>query len=762
MAIEPARPVGYEFGDVTVDVRARRIHRQGQPVHLEPKAWEVLLLFLENPDRVIEKQALLDAVWKEVTVTESALTRVIADLRQALGDDVKVPRYIETVHRIGYRFIGVRVTHLEEAEPAREPPAVAPDETPGTAVQAEPVATAIAQAGGPAAVPLERRWPSLPPWLGRLLERRGAMLIGVAAVSLSVLLLLSRSYSSITGFRTVETELRPQAVRLTTWSGVDSYPAMSADGRALAFSSDRTGAFELYVRQLIDGGRELQVTSDGQQNTQPAWSPDGQHLAYHSRLRGGIWLVPALGGAARQLATFGSRPAFTADGSRIAFQSEALVDLTESAASVSSTSTIWVVPVAGGAPRAVTNPNTPPGGHAAPAWSPDGTRLTFMASGAGGTSFWSTRLDDGRAPTRIECGDRACYDGVYSTDGLYFASTSRGPSTAIWRVPVEPNGLPAGAPVQVAASAGLPRYRHLSVTRDGARLSYALVSTIRNLWRVAMADPPAQPVALTSDASGYSMPQFSPDGSRLAFVSGRAGPHPEVWIANADGTSPRPLASGRPALFPSWFPDGRRVLTAVQGGRDVWLAWNVDGGEPSPMVLPPNVEHVRVSPDGRHIAYDTLIGGRRNVWVSALDGGAAVQITHEQAAEDPCWSPDGRWLAFEMKRQHGTQIGVAPSRGGRVDVLVSDPGENWVHTWSPDGHALAFAALREGVWNIWTVSLGAPAQGQITRNTRANAYMRYPAWSPDGTSIVYEGGETTGQIWLLHLNPSAVSRTSGG
>ncbi len=90
-------PVRYVFGNVTVALDAETVTRGGAAATLEPKAFRLLVFLIENRGRLVEKQEALDAVWDGAFVTDNALTRVIAQLRKALGDEAKDKKYIETV-----------------------------------------------------------------------------------------------------------------------------------------------------------------------------------------------------------------------------------------------------------------------------------------------------------------------------------------------------------------------------------------------------------------------------------------------------------------------------------------------------------------------------------------------------------------------------------------------------------------------------------------------------------------------------------------
>src|SRR5262245_27714975 len=97
--------VGYQFDDVAVGLRTFSVSKGGAVVGLEPKAFQELVFLIENRDRVVEKDDLLNAVWKDAFVTPNTLTRVIAQLRKGLQDDAKDARYIATAPTRGYRFV---------------------------------------------------------------------------------------------------------------------------------------------------------------------------------------------------------------------------------------------------------------------------------------------------------------------------------------------------------------------------------------------------------------------------------------------------------------------------------------------------------------------------------------------------------------------------------------------------------------------------------------------------------------------------------
>jgi Tol biopolymer transport system component/DNA-binding winged helix-turn-helix (wHTH) protein len=713
----------FSFDDVRVEPDALRLWKAGRVVPVEPKAFEVLLFLVRNRGRVVGKNELLDAVWKGTHVTENALTREIALLRRALGEEARRARYIETVPTRGYRFVAELKGGESEAASGGDPSA------------------AVAPAPG------KRR--------GRRALYAVAVVLGLAAVAAVVLWQLR-------GRTAAEETVRVRRLtQVTTSTGLDTQPTLSPDGAAVAYSSNRGGDFEIYVKQLAPGGREIQITADGGHNFQPAWSPDGRHLAYHSQARGGVWLVPALGGVARRLTDFGSKPAWSPDGREIAFQSAALSDINGLQGGALPPSTLWAVAAEGGTPRRLTEVGRPSGGHGSPTFSPDGRSLVFFAFDMMMAEVWSLNLQSGEL-RQLAPNGQPFSDLTFAPDGrhIYCAGTFYGGTFGLWRVPVsQGRGEVMGEPEKVEGTAAVP-IRHLSISADGKKIAYAAHALTSDIWQLRLSpetgEPAGPPSALYADTSRRKTnPAWSPDGRRLAFAVWRLGSPMTVWVVDADGGNAAPVTTdGFASGMPSWLPEQNRLAyVSLRSGRaGFWAKDLVTGDEKLFTEFDREITHPRLSPDGRTLAYNSRLSGPINIWTMWTDGGGARQLTSDrEMAGFPAWSADGRWLAYEIQRGDRMHVAVMPAEGGEPVQLTDDPGVSWPHSFSPDGDRIAFAGLRDGVWNLYWVSRTTREQRRLTDFSKSNSYVRYPAWSPLGDRLVFEYAETTGNVWVLEL-----------
>jgi DNA-binding winged helix-turn-helix (wHTH) protein len=337
----------YRWDDFVLDVDSYRLERAGTQLSLEPKAFNLLVLMVQRPGHLFSKQEIFDALWPETAVTDHALTRVVAQLRRVLGDEARDARYIETVPTRGYRWV-------------KDVEAMAPSQPPSQVFEPAPPPPINSEA--------RRVLPGL----------SAAFALGLIALAFLIWAQRSQSITATAVEPIADAASDPRwPVQITTHSGLDMHPAMSPQGDAIAFASDRSGAFEIYVRGLGGGAVETALTRDDSQSVQPAWSPDGTTIAFHSLRHGGIWVMPARGGTPRQISTVGARPSWSADGKRIAYQTDEHNDVAPNGYSAQAGSTIWIVDADGANARAVTTSMKPVGGHASPSWSHDGRFIVF-------------------------------------------------------------------------------------------------------------------------------------------------------------------------------------------------------------------------------------------------------------------------------------------------------------------------------------------------------------------------------------------------
>ncbi len=565
-------------------------------------------------------------------------------------------------------------------------------------------------------------------------------------------------------------------VQVTTAPGLELDPVFSPGGEVLVFSSDRSGSFELWKRDLGagTGSGEVQLTFDGDQIFEPDFAPGGKTLVYHSKSRGGIWaldldddFLPIA--EPSQLAGFGSRPAVSPDGRWIAFQSESSPQLADTSAPALSQSTLWVLRLEDKTRRRVTRASAPNGGHAAPSWSPDGTRLVFSTSLYGRSEIWTVTVEDGEIQPLVT--DLANgYDPVYSPDGrsVYFSASSRQVS-GLWRVPVSPrNGRATGEPRQIR-NLGLASIRQLAFSHSGDRMAYTAIKTSSDLFSLPIdpdtSTPADRPTPLTRHGGRNNRPVFSPEGDRVAFDRWQLGLPIDLWVLDLDRDEETQITTrdGNDSQS-SWFPDGRRLAFHSNHGDQRGL-WSVDlaarDRPPTELArLPDDVFWATLSPQGTHVAYHSTESGRIGIFTQELATGEVVTVVDPEdlpGFDDnrhflgfPVWSPDGLWLAYQYRQaEENTQAMLVPSSGGASRQLTHGAGESWPYSFSPRGDKIAFAARREDSWTLAWISRITGEEVELIGDLGLNRYVRYPAWSPREDRIVYELARSTGDIYLV-------------
>jgi serine/threonine protein kinase len=542
---------------------------------------------------------------------------------------------------------------------------------------------------------------------------------------------------------------RPQApieevfTQLTAQKGLEVFPSLSPDGKWMVYSSDASGNEDIYL-QSITGQTPIDLTKDSPSNDrEPAFSPDGERIAFRSdREGGGIFVMGRTGEAVRRLTDAGYNPSWSPNGDEIAFATE---DVTIEPENRGHVSMLWVVKVATGEQRQIAIED-----GVQPNWSPHGYRIAFWAArGKHRQRDILTIPSGGGAPVLITDDAAVDWNPVWSPDGRYlYFSSARGGSVNLWRVRIdEQSGKTLAAPESITAPSRFAA--HMSFAADGRRFVYTSIDSSRNVQRVEF-DPAAEtvaarPVWITSGTKIWDLADVSRDGQWLALTSHL--PQEDVFIAQTDGTGLRQLTND--AAFDRaarWSPDGRRIAFYSNRG-DSWDAWTInrDGSGLTQSTKGAEAHYPSFSPDGTRLAFTEFVRVNR---VSILDARKPWDAQTPEvlpafgAWRATAWSPDGRYLAGMRLASAGGGI-VVYSLESRSYTQLTDFGTQPV--WLNDQQRLLFSSgskilILNRTSKKWRELISAPGETAFAFGL-----------SPDNRAIYLLRGSTGADVWLATL-----------
>lgn len=461
-------------------------------------------------------------------------------------------------------------------------------------------------------------------------------------------------------FRNAGSQSPPPAVaQLTSYPGSEATPCFSPDGQQVAFSwnGEKADNYDIYVK-MVGQENPLRLTTDPAPDGFPTWSPDGKQIAFQRAQPGNpeIRLVSPLGGPDQKLANLQvmGQMSWSPDGKWLAVARGANIQ------EVGEIRGIFLIPVDGSEPLRITDPK-PPGYDTDPSFSPDGSSLAYASC----KSKWSCDIViQPLAPdwTPRGAARRITNQGLYiigitwSRDGtslIYGGSVSWGITSRLRRV--ASTGTQQPELLQIAGFLALSP----AIAPRGDRLVFAKGMANYDVWRYQMGGVSAPFIA--SSLADYGG-EYSPDGSRIAFESYRAGEIIEIWTANADGSQPAQLIKGfgRPQGTPRWSPDGRLIAfdSLGQDGQSNIFTVDAGGGRPQRISTGKSGDQLPSwSRDGKWIYYSSDQTGRYEIWRIPAGGGPAQKITRNGGYAG-FESTDGKILYYTMLDQKNSSYSL--------------------------------------------------------------------------------------------------------
>jgi Tol biopolymer transport system component/DNA-binding winged helix-turn-helix (wHTH) protein len=640
----------FEFGPYRLQPVERLLLRNGEPIALTAKVFDLLVVLVENPGTLLEREKLLKTLWPDSFIEENNVTVNVSTLRKVLSEGGGQVQYIETVPKRGYRFVA-EVRHESTAE------AVLPE--PPSAVVVSPTNSRLG-------------------------------IRPIYAIGITAFLLTALGVAGLLRFSGAEPPPVLDALPLTSYPGSEYSPTISPDGTRVAFTWQApNGAVPGIYVKVIGAGDAIRLTGANEATTDPAWSPDGTQLAAIREIPGAtdepapeIVVMPAVGGTARKVAEF--HPFREVHGGLLTWSSDGKWLLVSSREPADAPLSITAISVENGQRRAITSPPRTYLGDGHPSLSPDGRSLVFsrnVTSIVGdyylleiSPSDLSTRGE----PKRLTFFENQTGGASWMPNGREIVFSAGPPlgGSRLFLLPVKRTAK-AGElqPIPYIGIDGRAPVISRPNGRTPSRLVYEKISQQYSLWRRDLSS--GKPAGATSWAPSTRMdqsPDISPDGKRVTFASTRSG-NWEIWTCEVSGLNCAQLTSfGRSfSRCPRWSPDGTQIVfdSRVAGNADIFVI-GAGGGKARQLTTETSNDILPSwSADGRFIYFSSNRTGESKIWRIPSAGGSASLVS-ERIGEGPQQSRDGKWVYFVKRTPQEPGIWRVPSAGGPEEKVAPE------------------------------------------------------------------------------------------
>lgn len=651
-------PTAYRFGPYLLDAHKRRLYRGDEPLSLTPKALELLLVLVERPHQLVEKDELMARLWPDTIVEEANLSQHVFTLRKVLGERAGTERFIATVPRRGFRF-------LAEVEVLGGPVA-------GTNQAEAPAALRRFTIALPPGAPAAR----LPvPVLAISPDERDLVYAGRNGATTA---LFRRPMASLDVHRIPGTE----GATTPFWSPDSAWLGFAANGRLW--------------RMRREGGSAHSV-AEAPECRGATWTEDGR-IVFAPGPAEGLWIVPATGGRAEALTTvdFANGERTHRWPARGPTPRSVLFAVGSAGIASFDEASVWTLTLDSGERRLVLDRATDPRAldERVAVFVREGI---VMAAVVGG--------DVSGVPRTVV----PALEGVaVETTGL--AHLTVGGSGAVIHASGERalvrRELRWGSPDAMSVVPGTPlaEIEEPRISPDGRSVALGMRDGTSDIW---ILDLVRGVLGRVTGLHDNFAPVWTPDGEFLTFSSNQRGPT-NIYRRRADGAGDvEPLVISDYDLVPSsWAQDGGRLLFTEyhpETGADIWCL-DRPNAAPSPLLCTRFNEWAAMwSPTGDAFLFTSDESGIPQVYVRSFPDGPRVQVSIDGGSEG-LWSRDGRRVFFRHGRQlRQVEVHHTERRWhvGRPVVYADDGGEAGTPTGLPnydiaaDGRLLIVAGRRD-------------------------------------------------------------------